>query len=407
MDGSSRGTSSRESSPSTTRGGGSTGGLGAASSRVSSTGSPILHVKAAKPQVQWQQHQKQKQQHGLKAATERNSTSTHIMNKQKERSATAGPAGSSSSCSQTASSQKDCSQNIPASQRSIVKTAKSNLTTANSSVKTNSIQASPKLHSKSSGNHSHGSHKLKHHHLSGQDKHKHHKHRLHGKGGASVSPASSGSAPSGKQHHKKRHHRPSQRNDHNHRHHMEGKGGDHSKKEHLNSHASQKYSASTNGSAPSSPAPSSPASTSSGRGYSHTGVHRAVRELAQLRADLVEIGVDPGIDDDLGAGSNPSTPSGRKGPGRGRGRQPMQYEEINSFADEELGITYKKGGKYSIQLHIHTLLQKDNFFPSELCHAKTGLKIFVVVIPKEGLAGGPRGLNNLSFGMTPTREYDL
>ena len=33
----------------------------------------------------------------------------------------------------------------------------------------------------------------------------------------------------------------------------------------------------------------------------------------------------------------------------------------------------------------------------ELCHGKTDLKIFVIVIPKEGLAGA-----NPSFRMTPT-----
>ena len=90
---------------------------------------------------------------------------------------------------------------------------------------------------------------------------------------------------------------------------------------------------SSNGSAPASPA----GSVDTGS----TGVFRAARELAQLRADLVEIGVDPGGED---GGSNPSTPSGRKGPGRGRGRQPMQYEEVLSWYDEENGITYKKGG---------------------------------------------------------------
>ena len=36
----------------------------------------------------------------------------------------------------------------------------------------------------------------------------------------------------------------------------------------------------------------------------------------------------------------------------------------------------------------------------EICHTKTGLKIFIVVIPKEGLSGP--GLAKPSFGMTPT-----
>ncbi len=40
----------------------------------------------------------------------------------------------------------------------------------------------------------------------------------------------------------------------------------------------------------------------------------------------------------------------------------------------------------------------------ELCHGKTCLKIFVAVIPKEGLTGG--GPTN-PFGMTPTIEYNL
>ena len=38
----------------------------------------------------------------------------------------------------------------------------------------------------------------------------------------------------------------------------------------------------------------------------------------------------------------------------------------------------------------------------ELGHTKTGLKIFVIVIPKEGLAG--TNPFKLSFGMTPTTE---
>ncbi len=38
-------------------------------------------------------------------------------------------------------------------------------------------------------------------------------------------------------------------------------------------------------------------------------------------------------------------------------------------------------------------------------HEKTDLKVFVVVIPKEELAGwGPA---NPSLGMTPTTEYNL
>ena len=41
----------------------------------------------------------------------------------------------------------------------------------------------------------------------------------------------------------------------------------------------------------------------------------------------------------------------------------------------------------------------------EARHKKTGFKVFVVVIPKEGLAGwGPA---NPSLGMTPTTEYNL
>ncbi len=37
-----------------------------------------------------------------------------------------------------------------------------------------------------------------------------------------------------------------------------------------------------------------------------------------------------------------------------------------------------------------------------LCHGKTCLNIFVVVVPKEGLAGG--GSANPSIGMTPPRQ---
>ncbi len=40
---------------------------------------------------------------------------------------------------------------------------------------------------------------------------------------------------------------------------------------------------------------------------------------------------------------------------------------------------------------------------TDVCHKKTDLKVFVVVIPKEGLAGwGPA---NPSLGMTPTIKY--
>lgn len=102
-----------------------------------------------------------------------------------------------------------------------------------------------------------------------------------------------------------------------------------------NKELTSKSQSSSNGSAPTSPL----VAESSG-----PGVFRAARELAQLRADLAEIGVDPGCED---GGSNPSTPSGRKGPGRGRGRQAMQYEEVPSWHDEENGITYKKGGQYA------------------------------------------------------------
>ena len=90
---------------------------------------------------------------------------------------------------------------------------------------------------------------------------------------------------------------------------------------------------SSNGSAPTSPVRTN---------CSSIGVFRAARELAQLKADLAEIGVEPGCDE---GGSNPSTPSGRKGAGRGRGRQPMLYEEVRSWNDEENGVTYKKGGQ--------------------------------------------------------------
>ena len=41
----------------------------------------------------------------------------------------------------------------------------------------------------------------------------------------------------------------------------------------------------------------------------------------------------------------------------------------------------------------------------DACHEKSDLKVFVVVIPKEGLAGG--GSTNPSVGMTPTSEYNL
>ena len=52
----------------------------------------------------------------------------------------------------------------------------------------------------------------------------------------------------------------------------------------------------------------------------------------------------------------------------------------------------------SIQLKLHPII--------ELCHEKICLKIFVIVIPKEGLAGG-WGPANPSFGMTLTTEFNL
>ena len=43
--------------------------------------------------------------------------------------------------------------------------------------------------------------------------------------------------------------------------------------------------------------------------------------------------------------------------------------------------------------------------PYDACHEKTDLKVFIVVMLKEGLAGwGPA---NPSLGMTPTTEYNL
>ncbi len=38
-------------------------------------------------------------------------------------------------------------------------------------------------------------------------------------------------------------------------------------------------------------------------------------------------------------------------------------------------------------------------------HEKTDLKVFVIVIPKDGLAGWDPA--NPSLGMTPTAEYNL
>ncbi len=46
-----------------------------------------------------------------------------------------------------------------------------------------------------------------------------------------------------------------------------------------------------------------------------------------------------------------------------------------------------------------------NAVHSDACHEKTDFKVFVIVMPKEGLAGwGPA---NPSLGMTPTTEYNL
>ena len=259
--------------------------------RASSTGSPILHVKAAKPQLQWQAQQQQQKQ---KAAVGSVQTSSG-------QGSTGGVA--SPSLSSSMNKYKERTSNC----------------TGNS----------PQSHSSKSTHSPHSSHKIKHHHHLSGERHKHHKHRSPGLGVKSSSPGSS----LGKHRHKRHHHRSTfggQRNEHN-QHHMDEQKPSEDKKEVTS--PSQNIS---NGSAPASP-------TGADSGNNNTGVFRAARELAQLRADLVEIGVDPGGDE---GGSNPATPSGRKGPGRGRGRQPMQYEEVLSWYDEENGITYTKGGQY-------------------------------------------------------------
>ena len=256
--------------------------------RASRTGSPILHVKAAKPQLQWQAQQ---QQHKQRAAV--GSAQTSLGQSSIGRVASPSPLSPMNKYKERTS---NCTGNSPQSH----------------------ISKSPHL-----------SHKIKHHHHLSGERHKHHKHRSPGLGVKSSSPGSS----LGKHRHKRHHHRSAiggQRNEQNQDPVDEQKPSE-DRKEVTSS--SQNIS---NGSAP-----ASPAGTDSGN--NNNGVFRAARELAQLRADLVEIGVDPGGDE---GGSNPATPSGRKGPGRGRGRQPMQYEEVLSWYDDENGITYTKGGQY-------------------------------------------------------------
>ena len=263
------------------------------SNRASSTASPILHVKATKPQLQWQAQQ----QHKHKAALSSGQTNSSSTN-----------------------------SNIGNVDKNPVSMNKHKELTTGSSQSSNSSKTG------------HSAHKIKHHHHLSDHKHKHHKHRTTGLG--AVKPSStSGSIAFGKHRHKKHHHHRSstgQKHDRDLCHRMESKprecNQDTSKKSQNTSYASVV-------SAPGSP------SDSGG-----TGVFRAARELAQLKADLVEIGVDPAGDD--GGGSNPSTPSGRKGSGRGRGRQPVQYEEVETWYDEENRITYTKGGTFSLYLCI-------------------------------------------------------
>ena len=53
----------------------------------------------------------------------------------------------------------------------------------------------------------------------------------------------------------------------------------------------------------------------------------------------------------------------------------------------------------------HPLLHHSAETLCDVRHEEIDLKVFVVVIPKEGLAGwGPA---NPSLGMTPTTEYNL
>ncbi len=63
--------------------------------------------------------------------------------------------------------------------------------------------------------------------------------------------------------------------------------------------------------------------------------------------------------------------------------------------------TGETGQKAPREAGIHVHRQKLKTFDAR--HKKTELKVFVVVIPKEGLAGW--GPTNPSLGMTPTREY--
>ena len=54
---------------------------------------------------------------------------------------------------------------------------------------------------------------------------------------------------------------------------------------------------------------------------------------------------------------------------------------------------------------VHLLHYIETFFTRKPCHTKTGLKIFVIVIPKESLAGTRSA--KPSFGMTLTIKYNL
>ena len=66
-----------------------------------------------------------------------------------------------------------------------------------------------------------------------------------------------------------------------------------------------------------------------------------------------------------------------------------------------INYRYTKAWKSMKQLLKGTLVSSIY----ELCHGQKSLKIFVVVIPKEGLAGW--GAANHSLGVTPTTEYNL
>ncbi len=264
---------------------------------ASSTASPILHVKATKPQLHWQQQLKRKA------------------------AAVAGPGASSVEASSGPGPAVDNPMNKHEQH------ASSN--NRNNAPGSKQQQTSSHKSSSNSGHASFSTHKIKHH----DHKHKHHKHRSAGLGSVKSCASTSGSISLGKHRHKKhQHHKPSsgvQRYEFTQKPRMEAKPKE------QNTVSSNKLQSIS----------SAQADHRSESGS--TGVFRAARELAQLRADLAEIGVDPGAEE---GGSNPCTPSGRKGSGRGRGRQPAQYEEVTSWVDEESGVTYTKGGELQSRL---------------------------------------------------------